>query len=356
MHAPSEPRFLITGGSGFLGRALIEELFQLAEAKDMRISVRVLDLRAGKHDRPVEWREGSVTDADAVRQACQDVDVVLHAAAMVDWGNTPEATLHAVNVGGTQNVLAACAAAGVAGLVHTSTMDVVMGDGPIRNGDESLAYPSVPFDRYSATKAEAERAVLEAHHAGEGPAALRACVLRPCGMYGERDPYHMSAVYREAEAGKLTFRLGDGSAVFEHVYVGNVAYAHALAAFAMLEPAPGVEGEAFFITDQPAANFFDFMQPFVEAWGFAFPSKRRAIPKAVGLAVGSVMQAGARLLSPFVTLAPVITRSSVHILCTDIGFKTDKAQRAFGYAPRYSAQEAFDRTVADFVRHGPVAA
>ena len=343
-------RFLITGGSGFLGQALIEELFQLAEYRGRGIHVRVLDLRAGKHARSVEWCEGSVTDPLAVSDACADVDVVLHAAAMVDWGNAPEAALRAVNVGGTANVLDACAEKNVSALIHTSTMDVVMGAGPIRDGDESLPYPAVPFDRYSATKAEAERTVVAAND-GSG---LRTCVLRPCGMYGERDPYHMSAVYREAESGKLSFRLGDGSAVFEHVYVGNVAYAHALAAFAMLEPAPGVEGEVFFITDQPAANFFDFMQPFVEAWGFNFPSKRRRVPRALGMAVGSAFEMGARVLSPFVTLTPVITRSSVHIICTDIGFETDKAERAFGYSPRYSTEEAFLRTVADFRSHGPV--
>lgn len=344
-------RFLITGGSGFLGRALIEELFQLAEARGKSISVRVLDLRGGEHPRPVEWRAGSVTDAAAVKAACEGIDVVLHAAAMVDWGNTPEATLRAVNVGGTENVLAACRGQGVSGLVHTSTMDVVMGAGAIRGGDETLPYPDVPFDRYSATKAAGERAVLAAN----GADGLRTCVLRPCGMYGERDPYHMTAVYREAEGGKLAFRLGDGSAVFEHVYVGNVAYAHALAAFAMLAPAPDLEGEVFFVTDQPARNFFAFMQPFVEAWGFSFPSERRSIPKAVGMALGGVFETAARVLSPVVTLKPVITRSSVHIVCTDIGFETDKAHRALGYSPRYSTREAFERTVEDFKRHGPVA-
>jgi nucleoside-diphosphate-sugar epimerase len=70
--------------------------------------------------------------------------------------------------------------------------------------------------------------------------------------------------------------------------------------------------------------------------------------------VGAAMELGARLLRPFVELTPLVTRSSVHILCTDIAFKTDRAERELGYRPPYDAEQSFLRTVAWFREHGPV--
>ena len=68
---------------------------------------------------------GDIRDAEAVREACQDVDVVIHSASLIDWGEATPQLLDDVNVGGTENVLHACRDAGVRGLVYTSSMDVV---------------------------------------------------------------------------------------------------------------------------------------------------------------------------------------------------------------------------------------
>ena len=97
----------MTGGAGFLGRAILRELD--ATKPD---SVRVLDL--GPCDAPgVEARVGDVSDYATVLDACRDVDLVIHGAAMVDWGHATRQRLEDVNVGGTRNVLRACREAGV---------------------------------------------------------------------------------------------------------------------------------------------------------------------------------------------------------------------------------------------------
>jgi nucleoside-diphosphate-sugar epimerase len=108
------------------------------------------------------------------------------------------------------------------------------------------------------------------------------------------------------------------------------------------------------VTDQPAKNFFEFMEPFVRAWGYSFPSRRASVPKAVGMAVGTLLESASRLLRPVLDFRPVLTRSSVHILCTDISFDTDLAERDLGYRPCYDEQQAFDRTVEWFRTNGPV--
>ena len=73
----------------------------------------------------VDSRVGDIRDAAAVLEACRGVDVVLHAAAQIDWGHATPEELAEVNVGGTENVLRACRETGVRGLVYTSSMDAV---------------------------------------------------------------------------------------------------------------------------------------------------------------------------------------------------------------------------------------
>jgi nucleoside-diphosphate-sugar epimerase len=340
----SVQRILITGGAGFLGRAILREL-----ARSPFEEVRVFDLE------PVDVTGtpalvsivGDVCNPEALLAACRGVDVVVHAASLVDWGHTTPERLAEVNVGGSENVVRACREAGVRGLVYTSSMDVVCGKRPVVQADETTPYPEVFANEYSRSKALAEQAMLRAN----GP-ELSVCVLRPCGMFGEADPYHVANVLRVVRDGALPFRVGDGSAVFQHVYVGNVAHAHVLALRQLLEPAAAVAGQSYFITDDsPAVNFFDFMDPIVTALGYSLPPKTRSVPYPVMLALGAAIEAAAAALRPIRRFTPTLTRSSVRFICHDHTFVGDKARRDFGYVPIYSEADAIKRTIAYFREH-----
>lgn len=336
-------RVLVTGGGGFLGRALLREI---AKPGSGVAFARVLDLDVSQLEAGprVEAIPGDVCDAALVRDACRDVDVVVHAASLVDWGQTTPERLEEVNVGGTRNVVEACRGAGVCGLVYTSTMDVVCGSAPVVDADETTPFPSRFTNEYARTKALAEALVLAAN----GP-ELATCAVRPCGMYGEGDPYHVANVLRIVKDGGLPARPGSGKARFQHVYVGNVAHAHLLAMRRILEPAAGIGGEAWFVTDDtPAVDFLEFMEPILEALGHALPPRSRRIPYPVMLAVGAAMEAAAFLCRPFVRLQPTLTRSSVRFVCHTHTFDGRKAARQLGYAPVYREDEAVARTIAWF--------
>jgi nucleoside-diphosphate-sugar epimerase len=337
-------RVLVTGGAGFLGRAILREL-----AKSPLAEVRVFDLREpdAREFPSVAAQVGDVRDGPAVLEACRGVDVVLHAAAQIDWGRTPE-QLAAVNVGGTENVLRACREAGVRGLVHTSSMDAVCGTSPVVQADETLPYPRRFANEYARTKALAEQAVLRANAPD-----LRTCVLRPCGIFGEGDPYHVANVLRVVKAGGLPFRIGDGRAAFQHVYVGNVAHAHVLAMRALLEPDSRVAGEVYFVTDDsPAVDFFDFMEPILNQLGYALPPKSRSVPYPVMWTLGALLEGVALACRPFFRFAPTLTRSSVRFVGHDHTFVGDKARRELGYEPIYTESQAIERTVDWFRSHG----
>jgi nucleoside-diphosphate-sugar epimerase len=337
-------RILITGGAGFLGQAILREL-----ARSPLDEVRIFDLEpvdvTGTPD--LVSIVGDVCNPEALLAACRGVDVVVHAASLVDWGHTTPERLAEVNVGGSENVVRACREAGVRGLVYTSSMDVVCGKRPVVQADETTPYPDVFANEYSRSKALAEQAMLRAN----GP-ELSVCVLRPCGMFGEADPYHVANVLRVVRDGALPFRVGDGSAAFQHVYVGNVAHAHVLALRQLLEPAAAVAGQSYFITDDsPAVNFFDFMDPIVTALGYSLPPKTRSVPYPVMLALGAAVEAAAAALRPIRRFTPTLTRSSVRFICHDHTFVGDKARRDFGYVPIYSEADAIKRTIAYFREH-----
>jgi nucleoside-diphosphate-sugar epimerase len=337
-------RVLVTGGGGFLGRALLRELARPESGID-RVRVFDLDVSSVEAGPRVDAITGDVCDPECVLDACRDVDVVVHAASLVDWGQTTPQHLAEVNVGGTENVIRACRRNRVRGLVYTSTMDVVCGASPVVDADEKLAFPARFTNEYARTKALAEQVVLAAN----GP-ELATCAIRPCGMYGEYDPYHVANVLRIVKQGSLPVRPGNGRARFQHVYVGNVAHAHVLAMRKLLAPGTTVSGEAWFITDDTAAvNFFDFMEPILQALGHTLPPKSRRIPYPVMLTLGAAMEAAAFLCSPFVRFTPTLTRSSVRFVCHDHTFDGSKARRQLGYAPIYKEDEAIQRTI-DYFR------
>ncbi len=331
-------RVLVTGSAGFLGQAILREL-----AGGRVALVRGFDLveTACPELPDLESRVGDVRDAEAVREACRGVDAVIHAASQIDWGHATAAELEAVNVGGTENVVRACREAGVRALVYTSSMDAVCGTRPLVDVDETCPYPQRFTNEYSRTKALGEQVVVPA----DGP-ELRTCVLRPCGMYGEGDPYHVANVLRVVKAGNLPVRIGDGSAAFQHVYVGNVAHAHVLALRALLDPASPVGGGVYFCTDDtPAVNFLDFMEPILNELGYALPPRSRYIPYPVAWSIGALLEGVAFACRPFFRFVPTLTRSSVRFIGHDHTFRGDKARRDFGYAPIYPEAEAIKRTV-----------
>jgi len=316
--------YLVTGGAGMLGRALVSQLVEKGK------TVRVIDIEPAQ-DQRAENIVGDVRDADVVRKACEGVDTVIHSAAAVWDPNLPLSIYDETNVTGTQIVIDACIQLKIPRLVYTSTIDVVMDSvhGHL-GGDESLPYPADPrrMNRYAYSKMLGEQAVLKANSP-----ALATCALRPAGMFGPGDKYHLPNIIKNAKHG-INIRLGDGTAQFSHVFCGNVAHAHVLAA-ERLAPGSAAAGQAYFITDGHDRNFFSFMDPFLQALGITLP--KMSIPYGAANAMAWLIEK----VSPKSNL----NRFSVYCTCLDHTFTHAKATRDFGYRPRYSEREAFDITL-----------
>jgi nucleoside-diphosphate-sugar epimerase len=174
----------------------------------------------------------------------------------------------------------------------------------------------------------AEQAVIKAN----GP-AFSTCALRLVGMYGPGDKYHLPNVIKNAKSG-INIRLGNGQAKFSHIFSGNAAHAHILAAEHLAPDAPAA-GQTYFITDHDPVNFFDFMQPFLEQLGIPLP--RRSIPAVPANMLGWCVEKFSSKSN--------FNRFTVYCVCVDHTFVHDKATRDFGYRPIFTNEEAFSITL-----------
>lgn len=331
-------KIVITGGAGFLGQAIVREVN--SPRRDYGTSPDLVAYDLVEAD-GMPTVIGDINEGPALRAAFEGADVVIHCATVVAWSDLRAPLLDRVNVEGTRTVVKACRDAGVRALVHTSTMDVVCGDGPVRGVDETAPYPTRYLDSYGRTKAESERVVRAT--AGDLPFAI----LRCSAMYGEADPYKVPSILAEARAGRLLFRVGDGRAHMQPLYVGNAAVAVLLAVGRLLAGDSGVAGQTFFLTDHPSENFFNWMEPIVEGLGYRIP--RRSMPRPVALAIGTLMEGAAKVMGVFGSdVQPVMTRSSVRALTEDVIVDGGRARRCLGYEPMYDYDEAVARTVAWF--------
>jgi nucleoside-diphosphate-sugar epimerase len=337
-------RAAVLGAAGMLGFEIVRQL--RAAGKEVRtLDLNALPRQDGSRGSQDEHVLGDIRDPQALRRACRGAEVVFQTAAAVWNPRTPAREFQEVNVEGNRRVLEACRELAIRRLVYTSTLDVVVdGRKPIVDGDESLPYPRrLPRDPYSRSKILAEKLVLEAN----GP-ELATCALRPVGMYGPRDRYHLGNFVAMARRG-LSLRLGDGSARFSHVYSENAAHAHLLAA-ERLWPGAGPEhrdaapaaggpaaGQCYFLCDHyPAGNIFDFMAPFLEALRLPVPRRRVPYPLACALAA----------LAEVVAPRSNFNRFAVVQTCVDHTFVDRKAARELGYVPLVSREEAFERSLA----------
>jgi nucleoside-diphosphate-sugar epimerase len=280
---------------------------------------------------------GDIRSREDLRKAIAGAHTVFHLASLVDVGLKKNPLIDAVNVEGTRNVVEVAQQLGVPFLVYTSSEDVVLTQNGVTNGDESLPYPSEMVHDYVRTKIEGERVVRAAH----GKRGLSTCAIRPVHIYGPYDPHAIKVSITELASGKVPFLMGDGSALFDVVYVDNVVHGHLLAASRLHDPSTreSVGGKAYFVGEGNAINYFEFIRPYAAARGVSLP-KLRLPYKGVEL-----VARGMELVHRVLGVDVPFHRFHLYILCKDFYFTNAQAERDLGYTPWVSPKEALARTI-----------
>lgn len=224
------PRFLVTGGAGFIGSSLAEALTAAGER------VRVIDNFATGHREnllglDVELFEGSITDGELVARAMRGVEVVFHEAALPSVPRSIKAPLESdhVNVHGTLTILEAAREAGVRRVLYAGSSSAY-GDTAVLPKQEDM--PSRPLSPYAVAKHTGElymRVYARLHK-------LETLSFRYFNVFGARQdpngayaaviPRWITAALRDDT---LTVH-GDGQQTRDFCHIDNVVRANLLAA------------------------------------------------------------------------------------------------------------------------------
>ena len=329
--------YLVTGATGFLGNRIVKMLIE--EGKTVRVFVRQ-DYR----DDRVEVVKGDLEDDESIRKAIKGVDVVFHTASFISWNPNDDDKLDRINIEANRNIIRACKEFNVSKLIYTSSIDAIYEGKPIKDGDESLPYPSQFIDHYSYTKAIAEQDIISAND----PNGLLTCSLRTAGIYGPGDRTRLPSIIDVLRKGNY-MQIGNGKSKFSHVYVDNCAYAHILAEEALIPHSP-VCGQCYFITDHESGYFFDFFKPILTQLGYRIPNRK--IPYGIGMILAYLSEFVSKLPWNKKNAQPMLTRYTVASTALDFSFVHDKATRDFGYQPIVPLDIALKETINDLKQRG----
>jgi dihydroflavonol-4-reductase len=228
-----DAKTLVTGGTGFVGRAVVEEL--LAAGRAVRVLARNPDHPA-LAGLAVEVAEGDLRDPDSLHRALTGCTRLFHVAADYRLWVPDPATMYAINVEGTRQVLTAAAAHGLERVVYTSTVGTLGNPGDGNPGTEATPVSLKDMvGHYKRSKFLAEQVALDFARQG-----LNLVVVNPSTPVGPWDfrPTPTGQMIVDFLKRRMPAYLETG---LNLIHVKDVARGHLLA------EANGVAGEKYIL-------------------------------------------------------------------------------------------------------------
>ena len=295
---------LVTGGSGFFGIHLTRRLLAAG------LKVRILDTAEIEDDEiegAVEFVRADVRDARAVAEACQEVEVVFHNAALVPLARAGKGYWD-TNVAGTNNVLDACRQAQVRKVVNISTSSVygVPSKLPV---DEGTAL--TPLGRYGESKYRAEQLCQTYKQKG-----MDISIIRPRTILGPGRLGILQVLFEWVRRGRRFYIIGSGENRFQLVSARDLADACYLAG----------SKECFQEDFNIGAEQFATLRNDLEGLAKHAATGTRIVSIHPGIARPCLKVVDWLRLSPFVDY-------HYHILDRDVYFDVTKAKRVLGWMP-----------------------
>lgn len=301
----------VTGGTGFLGRHVVEQLTQQGW-RVVALHRATSDVRALKTYPGVELALGSITDpvslARAVPERC---DAVFHVAGNTSLWKGGDAQQTLENVDGTRFVVETCLAKRVGRLIHTSSVSS-WGEQQVVPFDETAPqHGGDSFVNYERTKYGGELEVLKGVDRG-----LQACIMNPGHIVGRYDANNWARLIRLVDARKLPgVPPGEGT----WAAATQVAKAHITAVD------KGRVGERYLLGGT-YATFLEAIRIIGQLTGKRVPT--RPMPGWIIRTLGQVSEWGSYVTKRPPTVTPEIAAGTAR---PPLRFKSDKAIRELGY-------------------------
>lgn len=326
-----EAPLFLTGGTGLIG-SHVAELWADRD-RPVRCLVRPDSDTRHLEELGCELVIGDLTDPDSLRGAADGCRSAVHSAAILG-SEAPWERYRAVNVAGTQNVVAECLRAGLRRLVHVSTVAVYghPADHSRLPIDESSPtdLPVPEWALYERSKRQAEQVIRRS-----GGSDLGWTILRPDLVMGERDRQFTPRVMRHVRRA-LVPQVGDGSNDLPVVYAGNVATAAWAAASSRR-----ARGRAYNVTDDGRLTQHQLLATAAER----AESGGRLVPVPE-----AVLRAGARAVSALSELLPrglldSSPRRRLWFLAHDDPFDDSRIREELDWEPATGTREGWERAL-----------
>ncbi len=320
----------VTGGSGFIGSAVVLELLRRGQV--VRALVRSRASPGNLAGLDVELVEGDLLDGDSLRRAVEGCDRVYHVAAIyANWLPDRSIILRA-NVEGTRTILQACQERGVERVVYTSSVAALGAHGKAPANESAQFNLAGAGDHYHLSKYQAEQVVL-----GFAAKGLPVVIVNPSNPVGPRDvkPTPTGALIVNLLKGRLPGYVEGGINVVD---VEDVAAGHVLA---MEKGRPGEK----YVLGNANLSIREYFTMIAEAGGGRAPAMKIPLPLAVATAYLYEAMAAVTQKPPVTT--PGWVKVGSHYSFWDCS----KAIRELGL-PQTPVRESLQKAIAWFREHG----
>jgi nucleoside-diphosphate-sugar epimerase len=327
---------LVTGATGFVGSHVVDALRERDDA--VRVLIRDGQKADGFRERGMEVVVGDLRDAAVMGEAVRGVNVIHHCGAAV--GPYSKKEIYATNLGGVRTLLDAVRNAGRARIVLLSSVNVL----GTRNLDPATEVTPYQYsgDPAADVKIEAEKLALDYHR----QFGVDVTILRPCFIYGPRDPHNLPKLISSMQRGKFRF-IGSRDNIVPIVHVEDVARAMLLAA-----GKPAARGRIYQISDGSRTSIGDLVNQLAEL--LHCPKPEKVLPYLVprlGCSVFEWLQRLGLRKKP----GPV-TRASLRFVGTSRYIDIRRAREELGYTPQITLQEGLGPSVSQILENSDVGA
>lgn len=325
---------LVTGGTGFVGSAVIRALLKRGES--VRAMTRASSDQALLEGLDVERMHGDLENMESLKHAVAGCSALFHVAADYRlWVPNPDA-IYRTNVEGTGNLMRAAAEAGAERIVYTSSVATLGLTGTADPADETTRSTiNDMVGHYKRSKYLAEQAVFSLI-ADEG---LPAVIVSPSAPIGPRDikPTPTGRLVLDVAKGQLPAYVDTGLNI---VHVEDVAAGHLLAFDR------GEIGERYILGGENL-HLNEIIVAVANIAGVKAPKLK--LPIGLLMPIAQMTEAVWRLLGK--TSEPFITVDGLRMARKLMFFSSSKAKSKLGYRPRPAA-EAFQDAIAWYSDEG----